>query len=102
LLEYDFTIYRFGALKRALSCEDKEMTVPKLPQLANGAAPPRLGSVASVLAQSKVVAEAFGQTRGFVLMMTALLIILSVSLTAALVITKGAAVVFGSLAKFGL
>jgi hypothetical protein len=78
----------------------------KRPKRANDSARLKLSfvaaSVAAVLSQSKVVAEAFGRTGGFFLMMTALFVVLSVSVSTVIVIEKGAGIALGSLAKLWL
>jgi hypothetical protein len=82
------------------------MAILKRPKRANDSARLELSfvaaSVAAVLSQSKVVAEAFGRTGGFFLMMTALFVVLSVSVSTVIVIEKGAGIALGSLAKFWL
>ena len=70
-----------GASLGTLAFEDSKMTILKRPQRANGNARPKLGLVDSILAQSKVVADAFGRGLGFILMMTALFVVLGASLT---------------------
>jgi hypothetical protein len=66
----------------------------KVPKRASENLRPKLGSVASVLAQSKIVSDAFGRAAGFVLMMTGLFVVLSVNLTAIIVVSKGVAIAF--------
>jgi hypothetical protein len=82
------------------------MAILKRPKRANDSARPKLSfvaaSVAAVLSQSKVVAEAFGRTAGFFLMMTALFVVLSASVSTVIVIEKGAGIALGSLAKLWL
>jgi hypothetical protein len=57
---------------------------------------PEWGGVAGVLAQAPVVSAAFGRWPGFVLMMTALLIVLALGVVTALVAAKGAAHLIGT------
>jgi hypothetical protein len=78
------------------------MAILKRAKRANDSVRPKLSYVAAVLSQSKVVAEAFGRTAGFFLMMTALLVLLSVSVSTVIVIEKGARIALGSLAKLWL
>jgi hypothetical protein len=58
------------------------MAILKRPKRVNEVVRPKLGSVASILAQSKIVADAFGRWPGFVLMIVALLVFMSISLAA--------------------
>lgn len=71
------------------------MPTRKPPSRVNDGARPKLGPVASILAQSPAVASSFGRWPGFVLMMTGMLVILVLSLAAILVASKGAAFLVG-------
>jgi hypothetical protein len=69
------------------------MAIRKRPKRANDPLRPKLGVVANVLAQSMIVYRAFGRDRGFVLMMTGLFVVWSVSLATIFFAKKGAATV---------
>src|ERR1700676_2202082 len=59
---------------------------------------PKWGGLAGVLAQAPVVSAAFGRWPGFVLMMTALFIVLALGVVTALVAAKGTAHLIGAAA----
>jgi hypothetical protein len=61
----------------------------KSPQRVNDPLRLKLGTVAGILAQSPAVASSFGRWPGFILIMTGMLVILIVSVTAIFVASKG-------------
>jgi hypothetical protein len=71
------------------------MAIQKHPKRVNDLLRPRLGPVASILAQSPAVASSFGRWPGFILVMMGMLVILVVSLAAIVVAGKGAGVFLG-------
>jgi hypothetical protein len=56
---------------------------------------PKFGAVAGILAQSPAVAGSFGRWPGFILMMTAMTVVLVVSLTTIAVIGRGTSHLLG-------
>ncbi len=76
------------------------MAILKRPKRANDDLRPKMGVVASVLAQSKVVSDAFGRGAGFVLMMMALLMVLLASVAIVIVVGKGTGLVMACVSKF--
>ena len=56
---------------------------------------PKWGGIAGVLAQAPVVSAAFGRWPGFVLMMTALLVVLTLGAVTILIASKGATHLIG-------
>jgi len=71
------------------------MATKKHPNRVNELVRPKLGAVASILAQSPAVAASFGRWPGFVLLMTGMMVILAVSITTILMVGRGAAFLFG-------
>jgi hypothetical protein len=75
------------------------MAVKEHAERVAGDARPKIGAIASILAQSKVACDAFGPFWGFVLIMSGLATVSVVSLAAIFVAHKGLAVAFGFFAK---
>jgi hypothetical protein len=66
------------------------MTAKKPPVRVDGALRPKIGGIASILAQSPAVAGSFGRWPGFILMVMAMAIVLTVSLATVFMVAKGA------------
>ena len=84
-----------GKKSISLAKEDREMAIKKHPVRVSDPLRPKLGPVASILAQSPAVASSFGRWPGFVLVMTGMLVILAMSLAAIVVASKGAWILIG-------
>jgi hypothetical protein len=60
-----------------------------------GSLRPKLGGLASILAQAPAVSAAFGRWPGFILMLTALLVFFALGVVTIMVASKGVARLFG-------
>jgi hypothetical protein len=68
---------------------------------ASGSVRPKIGGLAGVLAQASVVSAAFGKWPGFVLMMTALAVILALSFATVMTVGKATERLIGAVGYVG-